>query len=214
MALEEAAQDVVKQLSGVDRLKIERSLAAWLEPQHALGGKAIRTVAVDTQTAGAVNEIRTKLVVQQPQQIRIRNLTIIWTKPWACALALDLDASQRSVTQETIIACKRQQTRDSRLRQQRLLWTTMEVPLLLPHETDFHFSGVSYLEEILAIVIATDNLGLDSERRHRTPQLVDVVRRNCFRIVAEQQWTREVETLGRATSHLIKIVFFFQQRVW
>ncbi len=213
MTFKEAAQNVVQQFACVDRLEIERRFTARLESQHALRKEAIRTIAVDAETAGAVNEVRSKLLVQQSQQIRIGDLAVVRTKSRAGAFALDLDAPQRSVAEKTVVARERQQSLDSRLRQQARLSAAMQMAFLLAHETDFHFSRVRCVVEVLAVVIATDDLSFDSERRNRASQFVDVVRSDSFGIVSQQQRAREIQTLSRATSDLIKIVLFLQQRV-
>src|SRR6185436_19015180 len=79
MFLEEATQDVVQEFAGVDRLQIERGLATRFEPQHALREEAIRTVAVNAQAAGAVNEVRTELLLDQAKQIGIGDDAVVRT---------------------------------------------------------------------------------------------------------------------------------------
>jgi len=64
MTLEEASQDVVQKFSCVNRLQVERRFAARFESQHSLREEAIRAVAINTQTARAVNEVRAKLQFQ------------------------------------------------------------------------------------------------------------------------------------------------------
>src|SRR4029077_19571129 len=56
MPLKKATQNVMQQLARVDRLQIERRLAAWLKFQHSLSEKPISTIAVKTEAAGAVQE--------------------------------------------------------------------------------------------------------------------------------------------------------------
>src|ERR1044072_5223875 len=87
------------------------------------------------------------------------------------------------------------------------------MPLLLAYETDFHLRGRRGVVEIFALVIAANDLGLDSQRRDRASQFVDVVRSDCLRIVAEHQRTREIQTFRGATSYLVEIMLFFQQCV-
>src|SRR5688500_2029770 len=118
MPFKEAAQNVVQQLARVDRLKIERGLATWLEPQHPLRKEAIRAVAINAEAARAVHEARPKLLFQQIEQMRIGDHAVVWTKLETAALAFNLDSSQRGVADEAIVAGKREQTRDPRQRQQ------------------------------------------------------------------------------------------------
>jgi hypothetical protein len=56
----------------------------------------------------------------------------------------------------------------------------MQMPLLLTHEADFHLRDVRCVREVLAVVIAPYDLRLESERRDRAAQLVDVVRSDGF----------------------------------
>ena len=65
MAFEETAQNIVQQLARVDRLQIERRLAAWFELQNSLTKKLVSTVSVETKPAGAVHKLRTESLVQQ-----------------------------------------------------------------------------------------------------------------------------------------------------
>src|SRR5678815_4455812 len=114
MTLKEATQDIVKQFSRVDRLQIERRFTAWLEAQHSLGKKPVSTVAVNAETAGAVNKVRAEFQLEQVKKIRIRDLSIVTAKVRPCAFTLDLDAAERSLTQKAVVARERQQTRDAR----------------------------------------------------------------------------------------------------
>ena len=66
--------------AGVDGLQIERRFAARLELQHALPKETVGAIAIDAQTAGAVNEVSAKPLVQQCDQIRIGNLAVVWSK--------------------------------------------------------------------------------------------------------------------------------------
>jgi hypothetical protein len=79
--------------------------------------EAIRAVAVGAEAAGAVNKLRTKLQFYQSQQIGIGDDAVVWTKVRAATFALDLDSSQRSVGDKTVVAREGQQSRDTRLRQ-------------------------------------------------------------------------------------------------
>src|SRR6188474_90168 len=86
--------------------------------------------------------------------------------------------------------------------------------LLLAHEADFHFRHARSVFEILAVVIATNSFGFESERSDGAAELVDVVRSYRFSVVPQQQRPRQVQTLQRAAGDLIEIVFFLEQRVW
>ena len=53
MALKKTSQNIVQQFARIDCLKIQCCFTARLELQHALPKKAIGTVAIDAETAGA-----------------------------------------------------------------------------------------------------------------------------------------------------------------
>src|SRR5690242_6814941 len=142
------------------------------------------------------------------QQIRIRNLAVVHTEERPGSLALDIDATQRSLTQETVVTRERQQSHDARLRQEVRFCATMTMSFLLAYQTDFHFGRCRSIFEVLAVVVAPDDLGFESTRRDRASQLVDVIRRDSFRVVAENPRARQIQTLSRATRALIEIVLF------
>jgi hypothetical protein len=106
----------VEQFAGIDCLQVECCFTAWFESQNSLRKKPKRTVAVDAQSARTVYEVGSELQVQQPQQIRIGDLAVVSSPTRAGTFALDLDASQSSVAQKTVVARECQQSRDSRLR--------------------------------------------------------------------------------------------------
>src|SRR6185369_10733944 len=142
------------------------------------------------------------------QQIRIGELAVVHSEEQTRSLALDIDATQRSLTQETVVTRERQQSHDARLRQQAGFGATMAVTFLLAHKTDFHLCRRRRVVEVLAVVIATDDLGFEPPWRNRASQLVNVVRSDSFRIVAEHQRAREIQTFSGATRTLIEIMFF------
>src|ERR1051326_4265935 len=86
--------------------------------------------------------------------------------------------------------------------------------LLLGHEGDVHLGRSRNVGDVLAVVVAPYRLSFHFEGRNRESELVDVVGSDGFRIVAEQQRAREIQTLGRATRDLVKVVLFFKERVW
>src|SRR6185503_3745443 len=139
------------------------------------------------------------------QQIRIGDLAVIQSEEQTSPFTLDIDATQRRLTQESVVTCERQQSHDARLRQQACFCTTMAMSFLLAHETDFHLGRGRGVVEVLAVVVTTDDLGFEPAWRNRASQLVDVVRSDSFRIVAEHQWPREIQTLGRTTCDLVKV---------
>jgi len=100
----EATQNVVQQLAGVDRLQVERRFAARLEFQNSLTKKSIRAVAVDAQPAGTVHEVTAKPLVHEREQMRIGNLAVVWSKARPGAFAFNLDAPERRVAQQAIVA--------------------------------------------------------------------------------------------------------------
>src|SRR5689334_3199783 len=90
----------------------------------------------------------------------------------------------------------------------------MQVPFLLSHETDFHFRRRRGVVEVLAVIVATNDFSLNSEWRDGTSQLVDVVRSDCFRIIAQHQRSRQIQTLGGPTRYLVEVMLFFEEGVW
>src|SRR6185369_6184565 len=110
------------------------------------------------------------------QQIRIGDLAVVHSEEQTRSLALDLDATQRGLTQETVVTRERQQSHDARLRQQAALRTAMQVTFLLAHETDLHLGRGRRVVEVLAVVVATNDLGFEPAWRNRASQLVDIVR--------------------------------------
>ena len=107
MAFKESAKNVVEQLACIDRLKIKCRFTTRFEAQHTLSKKAIRAVSVNTETARTVNKLRPKLLMHQSQQIGIRDLTIVRSPSRARPFALDLNSSQRSVTEKTVVPRER-----------------------------------------------------------------------------------------------------------
>src|SRR6185437_13409192 len=98
------------------------------------------------------------------QQIRIGDLAVVQTEERSGSLALDIDATQRSFTQETVVTREREQSHDARLGQQICFCATMAVTFLLSHETDFHLGRRRRVFEVFAVVIATDDFGFESTR--------------------------------------------------
>src|SRR5882672_918867 len=86
MLFKEPSQDVVQQFAG-----IKRGFAARLEPQHPVGEKSVRTVAIDTQPASAVHILASEVSRQHGAQVRVGDLAIKWSKPGAVSRALDID---------------------------------------------------------------------------------------------------------------------------
>ena len=116
MLFKKATQDVVQQFARVDRLQVQRRFAARFELQHALAKEAVSAISIGAQAAGTVNKLGAKSLVQQSQQMRIGNLAVVRSKPRACALAFNLDATQSRTAQEPIIARQGEQAFDARLR--------------------------------------------------------------------------------------------------
>src|SRR5262252_3362189 len=83
MVFKKPAQDVVQQFAGVDRLQIERGFAARLKPQDAVAEKPEGAISIGAQTAGAVDMLRAEVLLQHPSQVRIRDLAIIRSEPFA-----------------------------------------------------------------------------------------------------------------------------------
>src|SRR4029079_3544517 len=119
------------------------------------------------------------------KQIRIGDLAVVDSEEQTRSLALDIDATQRSLTQEPVVTRERQQSHDARLWQQAGFGATMAVTFLLAHKTDFHLGRGRGVVEVFAVVIATDDLGFETAWRNRASQLVYVIRSDSFRIVAE-----------------------------
>src|SRR6185369_15886607 len=92
VTLKETAQNIVQQLASVDCLKIECRFTTRLQPQDPLRKKSIRAVAINTEAARTVNEIRSELELEQMQQIGIGNLAIVATKVRPGTFTLDVDA--------------------------------------------------------------------------------------------------------------------------
>src|SRR5438067_10295383 len=89
MLFKEAPQNIVQQFAGVDRLQIERGFRAWFKSQYSTREKAKCAVAIAAQTAGAVNVLRPEMSCQHLAQIRITDLAIIRSKPFAISLSLN-----------------------------------------------------------------------------------------------------------------------------
>src|SRR5690242_12514362 len=176
MLFEKSTQDIVQQLARVDRLQVERRFAAWFESQHALREEAIRTVAVDAETARTVHKVRPKPLLQRVEQMRIRDLAVVWTKLPPAAFPFDLDAAQSGVADVAVVACEREQTCNSRQRQQLVFDDRMAMTFVLTHKRDTHIDRRRDVVEVTAFVVATNDFSLDFERRHGTSQLVDVIR--------------------------------------
>src|SRR6185369_4860780 len=202
-----------QQLASVDCLKIECRFTTRLQPQDPLRKKSIRAVAINTEAARTVNEIRSELELEQMQQIWIGNLAIVATKVRPGTFTLDVDAPQSCVTQKAVISRQRQQSQDARLRQQPSLGAAVQMPFLLAHKSDLHFQRRRGVFEILSVVIATHDLSLDSPRCNRASEFVDVIGSDCLGIVTQHQRARQVQTLSSAARDLVKVMLFFQQRV-
>src|SRR5215471_12137190 len=97
MLFKEAAQDVVQQLAGIDRLQIERGFATRLNSQDAIAEKAEGAIPVSAQTAGAVHMLRAEVPRQHQTQVGIGDLTVIGAKPLAMTSLLDTDPAQRGI---------------------------------------------------------------------------------------------------------------------
>src|SRR5690242_10588120 len=95
MLFKKAPQNVVQQFSRVNRLQIEGGFAARLNPQHAIAEKSERTIAKGTETAGAVNVFRAEMPRQHQAEIFVGDFAVIWTKPFAMTLMLNLDPVPR-----------------------------------------------------------------------------------------------------------------------
>src|SRR5436190_12492424 len=109
MLFQESSQDVVQQFAGVERGQIERGFAARLEPQHPVGEKSIRTVAVDTQPAGAVHVIASEVAREHGAQVRVGNLAIKRPKPGAVSGALDINSPRGGRRENSLRPCLRMQ---------------------------------------------------------------------------------------------------------
>src|SRR6185369_2416833 len=101
------------------------------------------------------------------KQIRIGDLAVVHSEEQTRSLALDIDPTQRSLTQEPVVTRERQQSHDAWLRQQAGLCTAMQVTFLLANETDFHLGCRRGVVEVLAVVIATNDLGFKPAWRDR-----------------------------------------------
>src|SRR6267143_1578177 len=120
MAFKETPQNVVQEFAGVQRLQIQRCLAAWFELQDSLREKAIGAVAEGAKTTGAMNGVRTKSLLDQSQQIGISNLPVVRTKSLSRALAFNADPAQSRLTQKSIVTRQRYQRADLWMRTQSL----------------------------------------------------------------------------------------------
>src|ERR1044072_4921585 len=114
------------------------------------------------------------------QQMRIGNLAVVHSEEQTRSLALDIDPTQRSFTQESIVASERQQSHDTRLRQQAGFSAAMAVTFLLAHEPDFHLGRGRSVVEVLAVVIATNDLGFKPAGGGRGPAIVRLRQRTTF----------------------------------
>src|SRR5262249_40032072 len=88
------------------------------------------------------------------------------------------------------------------------------MPFLLAHERDLHLSRGRNVGDVLAVVVTPHRFSFNFERCDGASELVDVVRRDRFGVVTEQQRAREIQTLSRTTCDLIKVMLFFEERVW
>src|SRR5258705_11001244 len=110
---EEATQNVVKQCARVNLLEVEGRLAARFQLQHPLRKKPVRTIAIDTQTTGTVYEVGSELLLQQTNQIRVGDFTIVRAKMRTGAFTRNCNSTQRRFTQKAVIARESKQSFDA-----------------------------------------------------------------------------------------------------
>src|SRR6266536_3304965 len=134
MLLEEATQDVVQQFACVYGLQIERRLSARFQLQNTQTEEAVGAVAIDAQPTRTVNKVRSESLVQQGNQVRVSDLSIIWTKKVTGALALNFETAQGRVADKSVVTRQGQQPFNSRVRLKLPLFSSMEMTLLLAHQ--------------------------------------------------------------------------------
>src|SRR5262249_17760593 len=78
--LKKTSQKVMQELAGVDSLQIERSFATRLQLEHSLAKESVATICIGAKAAGAVDELATKALVEQSNQVRIRDPAIVRSK--------------------------------------------------------------------------------------------------------------------------------------